>query len=385
VFAKPAPLVLNAPSNPGAVEVVDPVVLAPMAGVTNAAFRRLCTEQGAGLAICEMITGRGLVIGDHKTVDMMTFWPDEPIRSVQLYGTDAASLDVAVGIAADAFGAQHIDLNFGCPVKKVTRKGGGGVLPWKLDLFAAIVDSCVKSADRYGVPVTVKIRIGIDPEHITYLDAARIAEDHGAAAVCLHARTVAQAYSGKAHWEAISTLVAALDIPVLGNGDIWEGRDAVAMMSETGCAGVEIGRGCLGRPWLFADIRDALNGVEHTTLPNLGKVAALVRRHGELLTELMGEQHAMADLRKHTGWYFKGFPLGGDLRLAFSQVKTLDQLDELLNQLDPDAPYPERELGRPRGRQGTPNSHVVMPYGWLDDRSGLDLDLSEAELDISGG
>jgi nifR3 family TIM-barrel protein len=371
--------------NAAAVTVDPPVALAPMAGVTNAAFRKLCYEQGAGLAICEMITARGLVIGDNKTVDMMTFWPDEKIRSVQLYGTDPPSLDVAVGIAIQSFGAQHIDLNFGCPVKKVTRKGGGGVLPWKLELFADIVSSCVRSADRFGVPVTAKIRIGIDDQHETYLDAARIAEDSGVAAICLHARTVAEAYSGKAHWGAIRRLVEVLDIPVFGNGDIWEGPDAVAMLEQTGCAGVEIGRGCLGRPWLFADIAAALRGEPHTALPNLGQVCTLVRRHGELLAQLMGEQHAMADLRKHTGWYFKGFPLGGDLRLAFSQVHSLAELDSLLAQLDPRVPFPARELGHPRGRQGTPNKHVVMPYGWLDDRDGRQLDLSEAELDVSGG
>lgn len=378
-------LVLDAPSRPGAVVVETPVVLAPMAGVTNAAFRRLCREQGAGLYVCEMVTARGLVMGDLKTVDMMTFWPDEQIRSAQLYSVDADSLWVAAGILCESFGVQHIDLNFGCPVPKVTRKGGGGVLPWKLDLFARLVEATVRSADRFGVPVTVKTRIGIDDQHPTFREAALIAQDKGAAAICLHARTVAQAYGGQADRAAIAELVELVDIPVIGNGDIWEAADALAMIEQTGCAGVEVGRGCLGRPWLFRDLAAALHGDRVQTLPTQGEVAAMVRRHAELLCELMGEFHGMRDLRKHTAWYFKGFPLGGELRHAFGLVASLAELDELLAGLDPQVPFPVVELGRPRGRQGSPREKVSMPQGWLEDRCGLDLDLAGAELDISGG
>jgi len=375
---------LRSPSgDPLVIEV--PVVLAPMAGVTNGAFRTLCYEQGAGLAVCEMLTAHGLVAGDRHAVDMLRFEPGEPVRSVQLYGTDPASLEVAVGIAIESFGAQHVDLNFGCPVPKVTRRGGGGVLPWKLGLMRAILRACVRGADRFGVPVTAKIRTGIDETHLTYLDVARLAEDEGVAGLCLHARTVAQAYAGAADWPAIAALVAAVDLPVLGNGDIWEAADALAMLRQTGCAGVEVGRGALGRPWLFADIAAALRGEPRTHLPYLGEVAALARRHAELLAGLMGESHGLADFRKHPAWYFKGFPLGGELRLALSQVSSLAELDGLLAQLDPDVPYPTAALGRPRGRQGSPRGRVVMPYGWLDDRDGLGLDLSAAELDASGG
>ncbi|MCL1841041.1 MAG: tRNA dihydrouridine synthase DusB [Propionibacteriaceae bacterium] len=356
-----------------------------MAGVTNAAFRTLCYEQGAGLAICEMVTAQSLVAGDNRSAQMMAFWDGEPVRSVQLYGTDPACLDVAIGIAIESLGAQHIDLNFGCPVPKVTRRGGGGVLAWKLDLMRAILRASVRSADRFGVPVTVKTRIGIDDDHTTFLDLLRVAQDEGVAAVCLHARTVAQAYSGAAHWDAIGQAVAAVDIPVLGNGDIWEAGDALAMIARTGCAGVEVGRGALGRPWLFHDLADALHGRPDTELPTLGQVCALVRRHAELLVRLMGERHGMADFRKHPAWYFKGFPLGGELRHALAMVSSLDELDALLAQLDPSVPFPAAELGRPRGRQGSPRTKVAMPYGWLDDRCGLDLDLSDAEGDVSGG
>ncbi|MCL2653518.1 MAG: tRNA dihydrouridine synthase DusB [Propionibacteriaceae bacterium] len=372
------PIVLNAPSRPGAVVVDPPVVLAPMAGVTNAAFRLLCYEQGAGLAVCEMLTAQGIVAGNDHSASMMAFWDGEPVRSVQLYGSDPDALWVAVGIAV-GFGAQHIDLNFGCPVPKVTRRGGGGALPWKLGLTRALIEAAVQSADRFGVPVTVKTRIGLDDDHPTYLDVARIAEDAGVAGLCLHARTVAAAYSGAADWSKITDVVAAVDIPVFGNGDVWEGADAAAMMAQTGCAGVEVGRGCLGRPWIFADIAAALAGRPQTTLPNLGEVCALLHRHAVLLVELMGETHAMKDIRKHTGWYLKGFPVGGDIRLALSSVTSLAELDGLLDGLDHTAPFPIAEVGRPRGRQGSPRGHVVLPYGWLDDRDGLGLAIDDSD------
>lgn len=377
------PLILSAPSQPDAVVVDPPVVLAPMAGVTNAAFRQLCYEQGAGLCVCEMLTAQGLVSGNDHSAAMLAFAPSEPIRSVQLYGADPEALWVAVGIAVESFGAQHIDLNFGCPVPKVTRHGGGGALPWKINLTRAVITAAVRSADRFGVPVTVKTRIGLDDAHTTWQDVARIGEDAGAAAICLHARTVAQAYSGDADWAAIADLVAAVDLPVLGNGDIWEGSDAVAMVAQTGCAGVEIGRGALGRPWLFADIAAALDGRPAVTLPNLGQVCALLARHARLLVDLMGETHAMKDIRKHTGWYLRGFPVGGQTRLALASVTSLAELDELLGALDHEAPFPVAELGRPRGRQGSPRHHVILPHGWLDDRDGLGLSI--AEVDADGG
>ena len=356
-----------------------------MAGVTNAAFRQLCYEQGAGLCVCEMLTAQGLVMGNDHSAEMIAFSPEEPIRSVQLYGSDPEALWVAVGIAIESFGAQHVDLNFGCPVPKVTRRGGGGALPWKLGLTRALIDSAVRSADRYGVPVTVKTRIGLDDDHPTYLDVGRIAEDVGAAAICLHSRTVAQAYAGQADWEAIACLVTAVSIPVIGNGDIWESTDALAMIAQTGCAGVEVGRGALGRPWLFADIAAVLasSSPSKPYLPNLGEVCALLKRHARLLTDTMGETHAMKDVRKHTGWYLKGFPVGGETRMALSSVTSLAQLDALLDGLDQQAPYPVAELGHPRGRQGSPRGHVILPYGWLDDRDGLGMTL--VDDDVAGG
>jgi len=369
----------------GNLMIDTPVVLAPMAGITNAAYRRLCAEQGAGLYVCEMITSRGIVERDAKSLDMLTFDPREEVRSVQLYGVDPHYIGHAVTILCEEYEVRHVDLNFGCPVPKVTRKGGGAALPWKRNLLGAILRSAVAAATPYGVPVTMKTRIGIDAGHRTYLDAGRIAEESGCAAIGLHGRTAAQAYSGEADWATIAELAEHVSIPVLGNGDIWEAADALRMVAETGCAGVIVGRGCLGRPWLFRDLAAAFAGSEALTLPTLGEVAAVMRRHAELLCELMGEHRGMRDMRKHMAWYLKGFPVGGELRASFGTVATLDELDVLLSKLDHDAPFPVRELGAPRGRQGSARDKVVLPEGWLDDTDGLGTDLAEAELGVSGG
>jgi nifR3 family TIM-barrel protein len=369
----------------GGLTIDTPVVLAPMAGITNAAYRQLCAEQGAGLYVCEMITSRGIVEGDQKSLDMLTFAESETVRSVQLYGVDPVYVGRAVELLCAEYGVAHVDLNFGCPVPKVTRKGGGAALPWKRNLLGAILQAAVKAATPYGIPVTMKTRIGIDSSHQTYLDAGRIAEESGAAAIGLHGRTAAQAYSGQADWTKIAELVEHVNIPVLGNGDIWEASDALRMVTETGCAGVIVGRGCLGRPWLFRDLAVAFDGGEALNLPALGEVATVMRRHGQLLADLMGEQRGLRDFRKHVPWYLKGFPAGGELRAALGMVDSLTLLDELLNQLDPSAPFPVQELGAPRGRQGSPRDHVVLPHGWLDDTDGLTVDMADAEIGVSGG
>src|SRR6186713_2259039 len=207
-----------------------------------------------------MITARGLVEGDKTTRAMISFDADESPRSLQLYGTDADSIAGAVLLVVRENLADHIDLNFGCPVPKVTRKGGGAALPWKRELFRDIVTGAVRAAG--DVPLTIKMRKGIDADHLTYLEAGRIAEGAGVAAVALHARTAAEFYSGQADWSAIAKLKETVtSVPVLGNGDIWSAEDAVRMMAETGCDGVVVGRGCLGRPWLFGDLARALRPV----------------------------------------------------------------------------------------------------------------------------
>lgn len=369
----------------GPLSVDTPVVLAPMAGVTNAAFRQLCAEQGAGLYVCEMITSRGIVMRDRTSLSMLRFAPNEQYKSVQLYGIDPDTIGRAVRILCEEHGVDHVDLNFGCPVPKVTRKGGGAALPWKDRLLGQILTSAVGAAEPFGVPVTMKTRKGIDEDHLTYLDAGRIASDTGTAAIALHGRTAVQHYSGEADWDSIAELKAAVtDIPVLGNGDIWEAADAVRMVEQTGCDGVVVGRGCLGRPWLFRDLAAAFAGDDVQQLPTLGEVMTVMRRHAELLGGILGEERGCVEFRKHIAWYLKGFAAGSEVRQALGMVSSFAALDDLLDRLDPTEPYPVRELGTPRGRQGTPKK-VTVPDGWLDSREVHEPLDPLAEDGTSGG
>jgi nifR3 family TIM-barrel protein len=356
-----------------------------MAGVTNVAFRQLCAEQGAGLYVCEMITSRGLVEGDRTSLQMLAFAPNESVRSVQLYGIDPEYIGRAVELLCGEHGVGHVDLNFGCPVPKVTRKGGGAALPWKSTLFGAILAAAVRAAEPYGVPVTMKTRMGIDHDHLTYLDAGQLAEDAGCAAIGLHARTAAQHYSGRADWNAIGELKASVGIPVLGNGDIWEAADALRLVEQTGCDGVIVGRGCLGRPWLFADLAAAFeagaSGIPQQ--PSLGEVTRVMRRHAELLSDWLGEERGCVEFRKHVAWYLKGFRAGSTVRERLGTVSSLATLDDLLASLDPDEHYPASQLGVPRGRQGSPRK-VVLPDGWLDSRE-LDAPVDAGAEDATSG
>ncbi|KXK63466.1 tRNA-dihydrouridine synthase [Micromonospora rosaria] len=373
-------------------EVWPPVVLAPMAGITNVGFRQLCREQGGGIYVCEMITTVALVERNPKTLRMIAFGDAERPRSLQLYGTDPETTAQAVRIVVEKDLADHIDLNFGCPVPKVTRRGGGAALPWRRRLFARLVTAAVDAAAPAGVPVTVKMRKGIDDDHLTYVEAGLAAQEAGVAWVALHGRTAAQRYSGTADWDAIATLKQALDVPVLGNGDIWEADDALRMVAHTGVDGVVVGRGCLGRPWLFADLEAAFEGRPERRLPTLGEVTRTMRRHAELLVDQFtagarnparGERDGCTDFRKHVAWYLKGFPIGSELRRALAMIDSLAELDDLLGKLDPDAPFPVETLGQPRGRTNSPGK-VFLPDGWLASRDD-DTAPEGAELADSGG
>ncbi|MFE5774992.1 tRNA dihydrouridine synthase DusB [Brachybacterium sp. NPDC056505] len=374
--------------------VDTPVVLAPMAGITNMAFRLLCREFGAlhseddgGLFVSEMVTSRALVEDHAESWRLVTMGERETPRSVQLYGVDPTTVRRAVEMLVERDRADHIDLNFGCPVPKVTRRGGGGILPWKTELFTRIVRGAVEAAG--DVPVTVKTRMGIDEDHLTYRDAGLIAQEVGASAIALHGRTVVQHYSGQAHWEAIADLKQLVtDIPVLGNGDIWSAEDALRMVEETGADGVVVGRGCQGRPWLFADLAAGFAGRPERIRPTLGDVARTMRRHGELLVEFFEDEgRGMRDLRKHVAWYFKGYPVGGEMRHRLATMESLADLDAKLAELDLDSPYPGADAEGPRGRAGTPK-RAVCPEGWMESRELSDehrARLHEAELDTSGG
>jgi nifR3 family TIM-barrel protein len=410
----------------GPLRIWPPVVLAPMAGITNAPFRRLCQRfatagasaapgaadpgagdrgargggarghgagarttsrsahrAAAGMFVSEMITARGLVERNDKTLRMARFAPDEPLRSIQLYGTDPSTVGGAVRMLVADEQADHVDLNFGCPVAKVTRKGGGSALPVRRALFGSIIRAAVDGAG--DVPVTVKVRLGVDEGLQTFLDAGRIAEDAGAAAVALHARTAEQHYSGRAAWERIAELKAAVtSIPVLGNGDVWAATDALAMVEQTGCDGVVVGRGCLGRPWLFRDLATVFAGGTAAGPPPLGAVVDVLRDHARLLADWLTEPVAVRDVRKHVGWYLQGYPVGGEARRRLTTAATITQLEAELDRLDPDIEIIPGADTQPRGKTSGP-IRVVLPDGWLagaDDPTPLVAD----ELDaISGG
>ncbi|HSC88016.1 MAG TPA: tRNA dihydrouridine synthase DusB [Polyangiaceae bacterium] len=366
----------------GSLSVWPPVVLAPMAGVTNYPFRTLCKRYGAGLYVSEMITARPLVEGVQKTLRLADFGPEETPRSLQLYGVDPYYVGRAVERLVSEGRVDHIDMNFGCPVRKVTRKGGGSALPLKPRLLASIVRAAVRAAEPAGVPVTIKFRLGVNEELVTFRDAGRVGQEEGCAAVALHARTAAQLYDGTARWQYIAELKQAVSIPVLGNGDIWEAEDALRMMRETGCDGVVVGRGCLGRPWLFRDLADVFAGRSPQNPPNLGEVGATMLEHARLLAAWIGEEPAMKAFRRHASWYTKGFRGSARARARFMQVSHLAELEETIATLDANEPFPAGSMRVPRGKTaGT--QEVSLPDGYLNQ---LDDDTPPEEDDhVEGG
>jgi nifR3 family TIM-barrel protein len=368
----------------GRMTVTPPVVLAPMAGVTTAPYRTLCRRFGnemafdddaqapgdaftatGGLYVNQMITARALMEGHKKMLHSAEFAEGETPRSIQLYGTDPYWIGEAVKKLVDEGKVDHIDMNLGCPVPKVTRHGGGSALPWHHHLLRDIVNAMVSNAQ--DVPVTLKFRIGIDDDHITMLDTGRIAEDEGAAAVALHARTAEQAYSGTARWDAIGELKQHVtSIPVLGNGDIWEAADAVAMMEHSGCDGVVVGRGCLGRPWLFRELAEGLRGDAITDAPSMHEVIRIMVTHLDLLTEWLGEDRGNRDFRKHTSWYLKGFAVGGEVRRRIAMMSSRADMLSILETLD-DEVFPLEAARLTRGHSHGPKK-VILPHGWIESR-----------------
>jgi nifR3 family TIM-barrel protein len=379
----------------GNIELASPIVLAPMAGVTNAPFRTLCREFASGLMyVNEMVMATALVHGSAKTERMVTFAPDESPRSLQLYGSDPVMLARAVTKLCENDIVDHIDMNFGCPVAKVTRKGGGAAVPAKPNLLRAIMKAAVKAAEPYGIPVTAKFRIGVDEDLITYLNTGRIAEEEGIASIALHARTAEQHYSGTARWDAIAALKASVSsIPVLGNGDIWTAADAVRMVNETGCDGVVIGRGCLGRPWLFEDLADAFNGREVKAPRTLGFVVDVMKRHLRTLVEHFGDDSSgtsrgVRDFRKHVSWYLTGYPVGGEVRHRLATADSIVAfdaiLDEMIERNGADMTVVEGGESLRRGKTSGPIK-VSLPEGFrgcLDDMTVPDDD---SVMAVSGG
>jgi nifR3 family TIM-barrel protein len=330
-----------------------------------------------------MITARALVEGNRKTLLLAGFDPRETVRSLQLYGVDPHYVGEAVRLLVSEGRIDHLDLNFGCPVRKVTSRGGGAAIAAKPRLLAAIVRAAVAAAG--AVPVTLKFRIGLDDQRETFLAAGRIGQEEGCAAVALHARTAAQHYDGEARWEAIARLRQAVTrIPVLGNGDIWEAGDALRMLRGTGCQGVVVGRGCLGRPWLFRDLTDVFEGREPDDPPALGGVVDVMLEHARLLANWMGEAHAMRSFRKHSAWYTKAFPAGAALRQRLMGVATVAELEAQLAPLDRSLPFPPEGMRVKRGKRGG-TQRVVLPEGFLDDPEDETPPPPEAETADSGG
>jgi nifR3 family TIM-barrel protein len=367
----------------GALQVWPPVVLAPMAGVTNYPFRSLCRQFGAGLYVSEMITARPLCDGNDKTLRLAGFGPDEAIRSLQLYGVDPYYVGEATRRLVGEGRVDHIDLNFGCPVRKVTRRGGGAAIPLKPKLLAAIVRAAVGAAET--TPVTIKFRLGTDPEHLTYLQSGLIGEEEGCAAVALHARTAAQLYDGQANWEAIAELKRHVrHIPVLGNGDIWEAEDALRMIRRTGCDGVVVGRGCLGRPWLFGDLARVFDGLAPEDPPRLGAIVDIMVRHARMLSEWIGEDRAMRDFRRHASWYTKGFRGSARHRERLMRIASFRDFADLLSELDREEPFPPNCMRVARGKTGG-TQKVALPDGYLDDLDDATPPPPDAEDEFSGG
>ena len=366
--------------------VWPPVVLAPMAGVTNQPFRSLCREFGPGLVyVNEMIMATGLVHGSRKTRTMLHFGPDESFRSLQLYGSDPEMMTRAVHLLGREEAVDHIDINFGCPAPKVTRRGGGAAVPLKKNLLRAIVSGAVEAGAQYGIPITCKFRMGINDDLLTFIDTGVICEEAGAAAIALHARTATQHYAPSARWEAIAELKRAVtSIPVLGNGDIWEAADALRMVDETGCDGVVIGRGCLGRPWLFRDLVDAFSGTPSRATPPLGEVLDVMLRHADALCAHLGEDRGIRDFRKHTSWYLTGYPVGGEMRRRFAEVSSLEQLAQLAGMLDRSLVIVDGGERIARGHTNGP-IRVVLPEGYLDHLDDMTVPDDAAVVALSGG
>jgi nifR3 family TIM-barrel protein len=380
---RPAEPAEFAPVRVGPIELKLPVVLAPMAGITNYPFRAICRSFGAGLYVSEMITARALVERNAKTLKLAGFNPSESPRSLQLYGVDPEYVGKAVALLVNEERVDHIDMNFGCPVRKVTRKGGGAAIPVRPRLLANIVRAAVREAGK--IPITIKFRMGIDDDLLTFLDSGRVAEDEGCAAVALHARTAEALYSGQANWDAIAQLKQAVtSIPVFGNGDIWEAWDALRMMRETGCDGVVVGRGCLGRPWLFRDLADVFQGRQPSNPPDFGEVRTVMLDHAARLVEWFGERLGLLSFRKHATWYTKGFPGSARWRSALIQVHTLGQLEEALADASAETAFPPEAMRVKRGKKGG-KQRVSLPEGYLDDRLASTPPGPEAETADSGG
>lgn len=315
----------------GNVELDNPVILAPMAGVTDLPFRLLCKEQGAGLLCMEMVSAKAIYYNNKNTEALMEIRPEECPVSLQLFGSDADIMaEMAKRIEERPFAI--LDINMGCPVPKVVNNGEGSALMKNPKLVEEIVSKVSRAISK---PVTIKIRRGFDDNHLNAVEIAKIAESAGAAAVAVHGRTREQYYSGKADWECIRAVKEAVKIPVIGNGDITDAHAAKAMFEQTGCDGVMIGRGSQGNPWIFREVVQYLQTGEIPDRPAMAEVRKIVERHAALQLEIKGEYTGVREMRKHLAWYTTGYPNSAKFRQIVNCMETMEDLIKSLDLIFP--------------------------------------------------
>lgn len=311
----------------GNVTLDNPLVLAPMAGVTDLPFRLLCKEQGVGLICMEMISAKAVLYNNKNTEQLLKIDERECPVSMQLFGSEP---EIVSGIAArlEERPFAFLDINMGCPVPKVVNNHEGSALMKNPKLAAEIVRQTVKAISK---PVTVKIRKGFDDDNINAVEMAKYLEDAGASAIAVHGRTRAQYYSGEADWDIIRQVKEAVTIPVIGNGDIVDGASARKMLDDTGCDGIMIGRACRGNPWIFSQVKTYLETGKEANKPSISELKEMIMRHAKLMVDIKGNYTGMHEMRKHVAWYTAGYPHSAQLRRQTNEIETLDDLQRLLD------------------------------------------------------
>ena len=308
----------------GNITLDNNIILAPMAGVSDLPFRLLCHEQGAGLVCMEMISAKAILYHNRNTESLLEIHPQEGPVSLQLFGSDPAIMaDIAARIEDRPF--QILDINMGCPVPKIVGNGEGAALMKNPLLAGQIIEAVVKAV---GKPVTVKIRKGFDEEHVNAVEMAHVAQESGAAAVAVHGRTREQFYSGKADWDIIRQVKQAVSIPVIGNGDVVDGESALALLQQTGCDGIMIGRACQGNPWIFREVKNFLESGQICPRPTNREIVDTILRHARLQLQYKGEYIGIREMRKHVSWYSAGVPNSARFR---AEINAMESMEELMN------------------------------------------------------